>query len=219
MRWTRGAIGRIISEWPTSTTTGTAQLQDRFDTRRLADRIEERLCHDALRRRRPSVHRGARHVLPRDRRRERPCRSAPTRAASRASSGSSTSTRSPSRATTATACTSRSGTFSRNPQVGILFIDFTSPKRLRVNGIASIDDDDPLLAECTGAQLIVRVRATARAAELLRATCTGWSSSSGRASSRTTTTRRRSPAGSGASGRGTCSLPGDPANAEVPPDG
>ena len=53
------------------------------------------------------------------------------------------------------------GNLLRNPQVGILFIDFTSPKRLRVNGIASIDDDDPLLAEYAEAQLIVRVRATA----------------------------------------------------------
>ncbi len=45
-----------------------------------------------------------------------------------------------------------------NPQVGMLFIDLESPKRLRVNGIASVHDDDPLLAEFTGAQLIVRVR-------------------------------------------------------------
>ena len=52
------------------------------------------------------------------------------------------------------------GNLLRNPQVGILFIDFTSPRRLRVNGIASIDEDDPLLAEYSGAQLIVRVRAT-----------------------------------------------------------
>lgn len=44
-----------------------------------------------------------------------------------------------------------------NPQVGLLFIDFESPKRLRVNGRASARDDDPLLAEFTGAQLIVRV--------------------------------------------------------------
>jgi len=46
-----------------------------------------------------------------------------------------------------------------NAAVGILFIDFESPKRLRVNGLASIDDEDPLLADFVGAQLIVRVRA------------------------------------------------------------
>jgi predicted pyridoxine 5'-phosphate oxidase superfamily flavin-nucleotide-binding protein len=48
-----------------------------------------------------------------------------------------------------------------NPQVGMLFIDFESPKRLRVNGRASLHEDDVLLAEFTGAQLIVRVRAEA----------------------------------------------------------
>src|SRR5437764_7773823 len=31
-----------------------------------------------------------------------------------------------------------------NPSVGLLFIDFESPKRLRVNGRASIDERDPL---------------------------------------------------------------------------
>jgi predicted pyridoxine 5'-phosphate oxidase superfamily flavin-nucleotide-binding protein len=44
-----------------------------------------------------------------------------------------------------------------NPQVGLLFIDFESPKRLRVNGRASVHADDPLLAQFTGAQLVVRV--------------------------------------------------------------
>ena len=47
-----------------------------------------------------------------------------------------------------------------NPQLGILFIDFTSPKRLRVNGIASIAEDDPLLGAYSEAQFVVRVRAT-----------------------------------------------------------
>ena len=46
-----------------------------------------------------------------------------------------------------------------NPHVGMLFIDFESPRRLRVNGRASVGADDPLLAELPGAQLIVRVRA------------------------------------------------------------
>ena len=44
-----------------------------------------------------------------------------------------------------------------NPQVGMLFIDFESPKRLRVNGRATIREDDPLLSEFVGAQVIVRV--------------------------------------------------------------
>ena len=44
-----------------------------------------------------------------------------------------------------------------NPQVGMLFIDFETPKRLRVNGHATVSDDDPLLDTFEGAQLIVRI--------------------------------------------------------------
>jgi predicted pyridoxine 5'-phosphate oxidase superfamily flavin-nucleotide-binding protein len=46
-----------------------------------------------------------------------------------------------------------------NPQVGLLFIDFEAPRRLRVNGTASIVTDDPLLESYQGAQLLVRVQA------------------------------------------------------------
>jgi predicted pyridoxine 5'-phosphate oxidase superfamily flavin-nucleotide-binding protein len=46
-----------------------------------------------------------------------------------------------------------------NPAVALLFIDFDTPKRLRVNGRATIAEDDPLLARFAGAQLVVRVRA------------------------------------------------------------
>jgi uncharacterized protein len=48
-----------------------------------------------------------------------------------------------------------------NPHVGLLFIDFESPRRLRVNGRASVHEDDPLLGEMVGAQLVVRVHADA----------------------------------------------------------
>jgi hypothetical protein len=44
-----------------------------------------------------------------------------------------------------------------NPQVGMLFINFEKPHRLRLQGIASIDDNDPLLQEYAEAQLVVRV--------------------------------------------------------------
>jgi predicted pyridoxine 5'-phosphate oxidase superfamily flavin-nucleotide-binding protein len=46
-----------------------------------------------------------------------------------------------------------------NPNVGLLFIDFEDPERLRVNGQATVHENDPLLAEFAGAQVIVRVRA------------------------------------------------------------
>jgi predicted pyridoxine 5'-phosphate oxidase superfamily flavin-nucleotide-binding protein len=54
------------------------------------------------------------------------------------------------------------GNLVENPHVGMLFISFTDehPKRLRLNGLASIDEHDPLLAEWPEAQLVVRVRAT-----------------------------------------------------------
>jgi predicted pyridoxine 5'-phosphate oxidase superfamily flavin-nucleotide-binding protein len=52
------------------------------------------------------------------------------------------------------------GNVAVNPAVALLFIDFESPNRLRVNGRASIAEDDPLLAAFEGAQLVVRVRAT-----------------------------------------------------------
>ena len=49
-----------------------------------------------------------------------------------------------------------------NPSVGMLFIDFASsrPSRLRLNGIAMIDERDELIDHYPGAQLVVRVRAT-----------------------------------------------------------
>jgi predicted pyridoxine 5'-phosphate oxidase superfamily flavin-nucleotide-binding protein len=46
-----------------------------------------------------------------------------------------------------------------NPNVGILFISFEERTRLRLNGVASIDLDDPLLGEWPEAQLVLRVRA------------------------------------------------------------
>jgi predicted pyridoxine 5'-phosphate oxidase superfamily flavin-nucleotide-binding protein len=45
-------------------------------------------------------------------------------------------------------------------QVGMLFISFEKPHRLRVQGNASIDDNDPLLKEYAEAQLVVRVAVT-----------------------------------------------------------
>lgn len=50
------------------------------------------------------------------------------------------------------------GTILQNPNVGLLFIRWSGrPKKLRVLGRASIDKADPLLATFTGAQLVVRV--------------------------------------------------------------
>jgi len=49
-----------------------------------------------------------------------------------------------------------------NPNVGMLFIDLAvKPRRLRVNGVASVDREDPLIESFAGAQLLVRVKARA----------------------------------------------------------
>ena len=44
-----------------------------------------------------------------------------------------------------------------NPHVGLLFIDFADGRRLRVQGRATLDPADPLLDELAGAQCVVRV--------------------------------------------------------------
>jgi predicted pyridoxine 5'-phosphate oxidase superfamily flavin-nucleotide-binding protein len=53
------------------------------------------------------------------------------------------------------------GNATENPRVGLLFIDFATGSRLRLTGEASIDPDDQLTPELPGARLVVRVRASA----------------------------------------------------------
>jgi predicted pyridoxine 5'-phosphate oxidase superfamily flavin-nucleotide-binding protein len=54
------------------------------------------------------------------------------------------------------------GNVLENPNVGMLFIDFVSkrPSRLRLNGVARVVERDELMARYPGAQFVVRVRAT-----------------------------------------------------------
>jgi predicted pyridoxine 5'-phosphate oxidase superfamily flavin-nucleotide-binding protein len=47
-----------------------------------------------------------------------------------------------------------------NPHVGLLFLDFENPKRLRINGTARIAADDPLRAQYPGSVFVVRIEAT-----------------------------------------------------------
>ena len=51
------------------------------------------------------------------------------------------------------------GNIRANPAVGLLFMSFEKPKRLRVNGTATVAADDPLMKDFPGAQLLVRVTA------------------------------------------------------------
>ena len=51
------------------------------------------------------------------------------------------------------------GNLLANPRVGLLFLDFENPKRVRVNGAAQISADDPLRVEYPGSVFIIRVTA------------------------------------------------------------
>ena len=53
------------------------------------------------------------------------------------------------------------GNIRSHPRVGLLFIAMSErPKRLRVSGTAELAFDDPLLADCPGGQVLVRIRPT-----------------------------------------------------------
>lgn len=52
------------------------------------------------------------------------------------------------------------GNAAETAKMGLLFIDFTNPNRLRVHGEANVAADDPLLDTWTGAKLVVRVTVT-----------------------------------------------------------
>lgn len=54
------------------------------------------------------------------------------------------------------------GNLVANPHIGLLFIGMgEKPKRLRVNGSARVSADDPLLGQTVGAQLMIRMEARA----------------------------------------------------------
>ena len=135
---------------------GSRRLQDRFETRRLADRLEEVIAHRAFTDGdRAFIESRALFFLATADAEGRPdCSYKGRRPGFVKVVGPST---------LAFPSYDGNGMFKSlgnilvNPHVGLLFIDFETPKRLRVNGRASIDERDPLLADFVGAQLIVRV--------------------------------------------------------------
>lgn len=138
---------------------GARDLQDRFDTRRLADRIDERLVHrDITADDRAFIERMDMFFLA-------TC-DAEGRPQCSYKGGDPGFVRVLDDRTLAFPSYDGNGMFlslgnvAVNPRVGMLFIDFTAarPSRLRVNGTASIDRADPLLASYPGAQLVVRVQ-------------------------------------------------------------
>src|SRR3977135_3684062 len=132
------------------------RLQDRFNTRRLADRIEERLVHDLI------DEGDAEFIAARDMfflatvdPEGRPNCSY--------KGGDPGFVRVVDERTIAFPNYDGNGMYLsmgnilRHPDVGILFIDFENPSRVRLEGTASIDFDDALLPEWPEAQFVVRV--------------------------------------------------------------
>lgn len=137
---------------------GMRRLQDRFDTRRLADRLDERLGRDAFTAD-DRVFVGSRTMF------FLASADAQGRPDCSYKGGAPGFVRVTADDELAFPSYDGNGMFRSlgnvlvNAAVGLLFIDFESPRRLRVNGRATIADDDPLRAEFAGAQLVVRVRA------------------------------------------------------------
>jgi uncharacterized protein len=138
---------------------GSRRLQDRFDTRRIADRLEEKTVRD--------------HIDADDRAfieaRDMffiATADADGKPQSSYKGGDSGFVRVVDERTIAFPNYDGNGMYLTmgnllvNPHVGLLFIDFEGRKRMRLNGVASVDENDPLLAEYPEAQFIVRVRAT-----------------------------------------------------------
>jgi predicted pyridoxine 5'-phosphate oxidase superfamily flavin-nucleotide-binding protein len=136
---------------------GQRRFQDRFDSRRLADRLDERLVHDRLTEQdRGFIERLDMFFLATADAEGRPNCSY--------KGGDPGFVRVVDERTLAFPSWDGNGMFlsvgnmAANPHVGLLFVDFERQRRLRLNGVASIDERDPLLAAYPGAQLVVRVR-------------------------------------------------------------
>jgi uncharacterized protein len=137
---------------------GSRKLQDRFDTRRLADRLEEVKVTDTIGDRdREFIESADMFFLATADEQGRPDCSY--------KGGEPGFVRVLDERTIAFPAYDGNGMFRSfgnllvNPEVGLLFISFERQKRLRLNGTASIDPGDPLLGSWPGATLVIRVRA------------------------------------------------------------
>jgi predicted pyridoxine 5'-phosphate oxidase superfamily flavin-nucleotide-binding protein len=137
---------------------GSRTLQDRFDTRRIADRIDDLLVHDTI-----SEH-DRRFIEARDMF-FLSTADADGRPNCSYKGGEPGFVKVVDERTIAFPNYNGNGMYLsmgnvlENPEVGILFIDFEKGHRMRLNGTASIDADDPLMAAYPEAQFVVRVRA------------------------------------------------------------
>ncbi|HEX9140759.1 MAG TPA: pyridoxamine 5'-phosphate oxidase family protein [Gaiellaceae bacterium] len=138
---------------------GSRELQDRFDTRRLADRIEERIVHD-------QIDDGDRAFIEARDMFFIATTDEDGQPQSSYKGGEPGFVRVLDEKTIAFPLYDGNGMYltagnlMTTKKVGLLFIDFEGRKRMRLNGVASVAENDPLLAEFPEAQMIVRVTAT-----------------------------------------------------------
>jgi predicted pyridoxine 5'-phosphate oxidase superfamily flavin-nucleotide-binding protein len=140
---------------------GARRLQDRFDTRRLADRLDERFVQ------RPVIEPDDRALIERMDMFFLATADAEGRPQCSYKGGDPGFVRVLDEHTVAFPNYDGNGMYLSmgnllvNPHVGMLFIDFTAerPSRLRLNGAASVDENDPLATAWPGAQFVVRVDA------------------------------------------------------------
>ena len=136
---------------------GNRHLQDQFETRKLADRIEERIVSPSIRARdKEFIERMDMFFLATADEHGKPQCSY--------KGGDPGFVRVVDEHTIAFPSYDGNGMFmslgnlERNPQVGLLFVDFQNQWRLRLNGVASIEPNDPLVAAYPEAQLVVRIK-------------------------------------------------------------
>jgi uncharacterized protein len=137
---------------------GSRELQDRFDTRRIANRIEQRFVRDSIGTgEREFIERADLFFIATADEKGRPNCSY--------KGGEPGFVRVLDEQTLVFPNYDGNGMFLsmgnllRNPEVGLLFIDFERGHRLRLNGTASIDEQDELLIFWPEAPFVVRVRA------------------------------------------------------------
>lgn len=137
---------------------GNRQFQDRFDTRRLADRLEEQIIHDVL-------DDGDKAFITRMEMFFLATADAHGFPNCSYKGGDPGFVRVVDDRTIAFPNYDGNGMYLsmgnvlHNANVGLLFVDWENQWRLRYNGVASIAADDPLMAEYPEAQFIVRVGA------------------------------------------------------------
>jgi uncharacterized protein len=140
---------------------GNRRLQDKFDSRRISDRLEEKLTHSQFTEGDKTIVEGAAYFF-------LATADAEGRPDCSFKGGMPGFVRVVGPSELAFPDYDGNGMFKSlgnilvNPNVGMLFIAMHGkPQRLRVNGTATVSDDDQLVAETVGAQLIVRVIARA----------------------------------------------------------